>query len=300
MTNIHGICLVKDEADVITRTLKTAIQWCDFIYVFDNGSTDGTWEKILSLSQNYRQITPYKQDAKPFHNGLRSEVFNHYRSISIDGDWWCVLDADEFYIDNPRIFLAKVSERYQVVWNASFQYYFTDKDLFRYDEEPEFYADDVPVEQKIRYYLNNWSEFRFFRYKSSLVWHETASYPSNLGAVYPVRIWLKHFQYRSPQQIQKRLNVRYEAGRPFTHEIQRDWKATVLDTSKTSSQNIYNRNAPPSWKERIVQASEFNYDAHDGRYLVREDLMPELPRDMVVEITSFLQTIPIPKQLWTK
>ncbi len=50
---IHSICLVKNEADIIEQTLKAGIDWSDFIYVFDNGSSDGTWEKVFYPTKNY-------------------------------------------------------------------------------------------------------------------------------------------------------------------------------------------------------------------------------------------------------
>ena len=46
---IHSICMVKNEADIIEQTIKAAAKWSDFIYIFDNGSTDGSWEKVLEL-----------------------------------------------------------------------------------------------------------------------------------------------------------------------------------------------------------------------------------------------------------
>ncbi len=266
---IHGICLVKNEADVIEQTLKAALVWCDLIYIFDNGSNDGTWEKILALSQNHQQIIPYKQDDCIYKNSLRGEVFHHYRKHSQPGDWWCKLDADEIYIDNPRIFLAKIPRQYQNVWNASFQYYFTDRDLERYNQDPSLYADEVPVEQKCRYYLNNWSEARFFRDDEKLVWEKERAWPY-IGAVYPVRIWLKHYQYRSPQQIQKRIEVRLKArergSRRFPHEARSN-----------------------QWQEKIALASELNYDDGQGKYLLREDLMPKLPLINPTVINSLRQ-----------
>ncbi|MGJ3246544.1 MAG: glycosyltransferase family 2 protein [Elainellaceae cyanobacterium] len=278
--NIHGICIVKNEADIIEQTLTHAATWCDFIYVFDNGSTDGTWEKVLDLSKRYSPIIPYKQDDCVFHDWLRSEVFHHFRSNSIEGDWWCRLDADEFYIDDPRIFLKKVPQSYQCVWSASFSYYFTDKDLERYNHDPSLYADDVPVSQKYRYYLNNWSEPRFCRYDKNLIWDRSQEWPY-FGAVYPVRIWLKHYRYRSPQQIQKRVSDRQQAqargNNGFRHEAQSDWLATVFNPFKMSSQTLTVQCGDDTWKERIVDSSQLFYDAHDQNYVVREDLMPKLP-----------------------
>lgn len=272
---IHSVCLIKNEADIITQTLSSAVKWCDFIYVYDNGSTDGTWEKVLELAKDYKQIVPYKQESKPYNDSLRSEAFNHYRANSSEGDWWCLLDADEIYIDDPQIFLSKIPQKYQVVWAASFQYYFTDKDLVLYNQNPSLYADDVPVEEKCHYYINNWSEARFFKYRKNLVWNKY-EYPNSPGASYSVRIRLKHFQYRSPQQIQKRLDTRLQAmsNGIFWHEVQANWKA-IVEQSKTSSEQNENY-FPPSWKERVVEASKLLYDVHDGRYIVDENALPKI------------------------
>ncbi len=37
---IHGICLIKNEADIAAWFLGESSRWCDFIYVLDTGSTD--------------------------------------------------------------------------------------------------------------------------------------------------------------------------------------------------------------------------------------------------------------------
>ena len=115
------------------------------------------------LARSIPAVVPFKQEDKPFHDGLRAEIFNDYKDDCADGDWWCRLDADEFYIDDPRVFLAKVPQHQRVVVTASLSYYFTDKDSARYEEDPSCYADSVPVVDKCRYYLNHWSEPRFFR-----------------------------------------------------------------------------------------------------------------------------------------
>jgi glycosyltransferase involved in cell wall biosynthesis len=253
---IHSICLVKDESDIIEQTLRAAVEWSDFIYVFDNGSTDGTWEKVLNLSRGLTQVIAYKQEDCVFHDSLRAQVFHHYRSNSQPGDWWCRLDADEIYIDHPRLFLADVPSAYQAVWSASFQYYLTHKDVEIYQHSPESYADEVPIEQKCRYYLNDWSEARFFRDDARLVWDLDEGW-SYFGAIYPVRIRLKHYQYRSPPQMQKRLENRLKTE-TFIHEANR-----MLESA--------------DWSKRIRIETQLDYDAHDQQYMLREHLMPKIP-----------------------
>ncbi len=266
---IHGICFAKNEADIIAQTLSRAAAWCDYIYVVDNNSCDRTWEIVLELAQQHAQIIPFRQEYRPFYDGMRGEVFHAFRDRAQPGDWWCRIDADEFYIDNPRVFLSNVPSQYQAVWAASFQYYFTDKDLALYERHPEAFADDVPAEKKCRYYRNDWSENRFFRYDRKMVWdskNKSRSWPY-FGAVYPKRIRLKHFQYRSPQQIQARLLTRFEtwsANRTipiFFHEAQ-------LAAGKENN----------LWRKRVVKASDLTFDHLDNQYIMRDDLMPPVPR----------------------
>lgn len=115
---IHSICMVKNKSDIITPTFKSAATWSEFIYVSDNGSTDGTWEKVINLAKDYKQIIPYKQESKPYAESLRSEPFNDFRGNSSDRDWWCQLDADDIlmipkhsypkYLGNMELFGQQV------------------------------------------------------------------------------------------------------------------------------------------------------------------------------------------------
>src|SRR3954470_662490 len=153
---IHAMCMVKDEADIVSECLTAAAQWCDHLYVFDNGSTDGTWEIVQELAERLPAVVAWKSDPAPFSDGLRAQIFNAFSAQASPGDWWCRADADEFYIDDPRVFLRKVGPAHDVVWTASFSYYFTDRDAEQYAADPARYADDVPIEQKIRWYVNHW------------------------------------------------------------------------------------------------------------------------------------------------
>jgi len=254
---IFCACLVKDEADIIGQTLTAACRWADLILVYDNGSTDGTWEIVRALAQRHPPIIPYKHDKEIFRDSLRRAPFIEYSKYCNEGDWWCRLDADEIYIDNPREFLASVPSYYQIIWAASLQFYLTDADMCRYEEEPHRYLDDIPVEEKIRYYKSDWSEARFFRYDHKLIWEEGQPFPY-AGAVYPQRIRLKHYKQRSPRQAWRRVAVRRAAiaeGSPaFVHE-----------------------RGGEDWCTHVRSAAEMDFDAGDGCYVVHENLMPRLP-----------------------
>ena len=281
---IHALCLVKNEADVLQETLISALHWCDYIYVFDNGSDDGSWELVEALAKQYLQIVPYKQDDLLYTNGLRADIFNAFRSEAGPQDWWCALDADEFYIDDPRVFLTKVSNNCQTVWSASLNYYFTDQDAIMYQKDRISFL-KTPVQQRFHYYLNNWGELRFFRHNDDIVWTRAqGGFPPAMftAPAYPVRIWLKHYQYRSPEQIERRLLTRraaVEASTGFLHEVTPNWSTTIA-TKRDAPLDF--KNAGPEfagvrWEERIVPAASLDYDAFDRRYVVNERLMPEYP-----------------------
>jgi glycosyltransferase involved in cell wall biosynthesis len=257
---IHCMTLVKNEADIIGETLKKAQLWSDYIYVFDNGSDDGTWEIIHKLSCESDKIIPFKRSNSLYKRSLRRQIFINY-------------------LHNPRIFLSKIPTHYKAVWSAHFQYYFTEKDIKGCMGKDDHYDNSLPIEKRLRYYLNNSSELRFFRYDKKIVWDERCDFPY-LGAIYPVRIWLKHYQYRSPIQILKRVNDRRivaEKGSSFKHEKDNEWhkKRKLYDSKLRDEFKEYKLDE--RLKNRIVNSALLDFDNFDSKYILRENLMPKLP-----------------------
>lgn len=229
---LHGICVVKNEADILEYHLDKSLLHFDYIYLFDNGSDDQTWEIINQRAAIDSRVVPFVSDGKPFRDSLRGEVFRAFQNRARDGDWWCRLDADEFYVDNPRTFLSVIPIHYHVVWSVHFNYYLTQSDLLRIpsvnlDKPPTFDGKFVP-----RFYKANASEARFFRHRTGLIWPEGASWPLHMGLVWRRRIRLKHWQYRSPQQIEVRLRTRRAAElrgyKNFKHAVQEEWHDKIF------------------------------------------------------------------------
>jgi len=127
---IYSLLLVKNEADIIASILKAAAQWSDKVIVMDNGSTDETWEIVQQLATEYPQIIPFAKDAQAFQIGLRAVMFDAFKHELTASDWWCIrLDADEFFVENPRDFLATIPKRYKQVCKASIDYCLTHEDV---------------------------------------------------------------------------------------------------------------------------------------------------------------------------
>jgi hypothetical protein len=87
-----------------------------------------------------------------------------------------------------------------------------------------------------------------------------------MGLVAPQRVRLKHYQYRSPAQIQQRLDTRREAAergyRTFLHSLETDWR------------------------EKIVQSKDYHQDRLDGALVVDEHLLPRHLEPMHVRLVK--------------
>ncbi len=204
---IHALMVCKNEADVVAYTLRKAFAWADAIYVMDNGSSDGTWEQVQQVAGENPQVIPWKVDDQPFSDNIRSQVFNQFRDRCEDGDWWCRLDADEEYVDDPRAFLTSIPHRYHVVWANFIEFFVTRRDL----DELDFNQPTENVVRQLRYYQTTNSEHRFIRYRAGLQWPEDSPWPCHMGIPYPEKITLKHYKYRSPEQIKQRMATRQQA-----------------------------------------------------------------------------------------
>lgn len=262
---IHGLYLVKNEADIVRLSLRESARWCDQIYVFDNGSTDGTWEIVHEMSKKLPAVIPFKQDGRPFDDSLRAEIFNAFRDKAEPGDWWCRLDADELYVDDPKTFLSSVSQAHHVVWGAMLQYFLTTEDLARFSAADETSPPEMMLNNLPRYYQAKGGEPRFFRHRPRLEWPPGA-WPLHLGLVEPRRIRVKHLQYRSPAQIQRRLDTRRQAAaagwQHFGHSLETDWKQKISQTDRLQldrNDGVYatDESAPrihlePAW-QRLVK-----------------------------------------------
>ena len=199
---IYAISFVKNEADIIALNLQAASKWADKIYVFDNGSTDSTWDIVQLMSSE--TIIPYRQSFDSFNDTLRREVFEYFRNELNDGDWICFrLDADEFYIDNPKMFLSKLPSYVSLVYGLNVEFQFTEDNLK--------FQDDIFYPERFKYAKIETIEQRFIKYRKKLVWNIHDSIPLHPGVSSKKFINFAHYQYRSKFQIENRLSTRIEA-----------------------------------------------------------------------------------------
>lgn len=259
-TGIFCITVVKNEADIIEQCLTSAQAWAQRIFVYDNGSSDGTWERVHMLAARYDAIVPFRQDGKVFDASMRQEVFEAYRHEVGAGDWWCVLDADEFYLGDPAQFLDTVPPQRKVVQNFRIDFVMTEKDVARYERDPSFYAEHTPIQDRIRYYRAWRSEVRFFRHEADLSWPRGYRAPL-FGAFHKKRIPTLHYRQRSPEQLQRRIDTRKDAllrgVTSFKHEI----------------------DSASDWRGQLAKSTDpgIHYYAGDGRFVIDPKCLREAP-----------------------
>lgn len=237
---IYAICLVKNEDDVIGQALTFATQYCDKVIVIDNGSTDRTWEIVKELAATHPRIVPFVQTWERYHDGLRWLAYDAFRAELADDDWWMVLDGDEFLAEDPRpIVRAALAEPADIIMAWQIQFYFTERDHDDWTAGRD--SRDQPIFSRRRYYQIDWQEPRLFRHRVGgtpgtapisrklglPLGHGSSGAPTRAGKMSRRRIFNRHYQYRDPAQIQKRLDTRY--GHPaFASQVDSpDWRSKL-------------------------------------------------------------------------
>jgi glycosyltransferase involved in cell wall biosynthesis len=200
-----GILVVRDEADIIERTLRHVDDWCDGVYVYDTGSVDGTWEIVRKAGSELSSVHPIERAEVQFDDTIRAYVFNRVRDRFDDGDWILRLDGDEFYEIPPPTFVQRYVRSYETaVYKETYEFRFTKKDLKGWQGQRR-----EPATERLKYFeVLDWVEPRMFRYRSSMAWPEDTYGPINAGYVARCRIPVRHYPHRSPRQMHRRCVLR--------------------------------------------------------------------------------------------
>jgi glycosyltransferase involved in cell wall biosynthesis len=194
---IYATMAVKNEADILSESIEHALRWADKIFVVDNESEDGTPKILKQFGNRVVLLATFHGE---FREGIKSIPFNWVNTSQIypRADWWCVMDADEVYHEDPRAFLKSVPPRFGRVCTNTIE--LIGLNDIKYPLRPESYSHYMPLD---------WSESRFYRNIRGLRWHNYKDNgPSGVGATYHRRIQVLHFPFRTEEQIKKRMATR--------------------------------------------------------------------------------------------
>lgn len=242
---IYAICVMKNEADIIQYSLREAAKWADKVIVFDNGSSDGTWEKVKAIQSE--KIIPFKQDSVPYSDGLRTDVFDAFKNELEDNDWWVVQDADELFDQNPRTFIENQKGYFHHINGKKIDFCF---DLNKLNEI--HFANDFASDLALfdHYTPVAWSEPRAIKHRKRMEWKREGIWPAHMGLVCETAIHIRHYPLRSRDQIKKRWDtrkdVREKGGQLFSHWEKGNWEEYYLNKAKeqkkiTGAENVFEK-----------------------------------------------------------
>jgi glycosyltransferase involved in cell wall biosynthesis len=203
---------VRDEADIIGQCLRHLLTWADAIYVFDTGSVDETWEIVQDFAAKDKRVVPLKKDPVYFsETRLRGWLFHQARKQMRNGDWFLRVDADEFHHILPPDFVRTRMRRHETI--AYHQYYdfrLLASEVRNWEAGNETLADrQRPIEERRRWFTPSvYSEPRLCRYRETMQWPPTVSFPFNAGFVARERLPIRHYPHRDPVQLERRCRLR--------------------------------------------------------------------------------------------
>lgn len=208
----HGLMLVRDEEDILPETIPHLMQWIDWLYILDLGSTDTTWRILQEFAAKNPRIVLHSSQPIVYNDGLRSMLFDAYRDRFQSGDWILKIDADEFYHITPPEFVRKHLRMGETCVHLMWYFFrLTSDEVVAYESGGVDYKQDRlrPIAERRRYYkIPDYAEPRMFRYRSSMRWPENTSFPFNAGYVARERIPIRHYPHRDPVQMQQRCRLR--------------------------------------------------------------------------------------------
>jgi glycosyltransferase involved in cell wall biosynthesis len=208
------VCLlpVRDEADIIGQCLRHMLVWADAIYIFDTGSVDETWEIVQDFAARDKRVVPLKKDPVFYsETRLRGWLFHQARKQMRNGDWFLRVDADEFHhIPPPEFVRTRMRPHETIAYHQYYDFRLLVSEAANWSAGKETLADrHRPIEERRRWFTPSlYSEPRLCRYRETMQWPPTVSFPFNAGFVARERLPIRHYPHRDPVQLERRCRLR--------------------------------------------------------------------------------------------
>jgi hypothetical protein len=233
----HALLPVRDEGDIIEQSLRQLLRWADAIYVFDTGSVDATWDLVQEVASEDRRVIPLMQAPVYFSDKrVRAWIFHQARSRMREGDWFLRVDADEFHhVPPPEFVMTKMRPHETVAFHQYYDFRLTASEAADWETGRVTPVDRFrPIAERRRWYtVNGHTEPRLCRYRSSMQWPDTVSFPFNAGYRAEQRLPIRHYPHRDPLQLQRRCALRVQMmaesdNACVTHWSQANWREHVV------------------------------------------------------------------------
>ena len=202
---INAIMLIKDHVDIVEEALLYAMKFCHRIYIYDNHSTDGSWELVNEMASRFKELVIFGQTDEPSNRGLLNRIYNRYHNEYTNEDWWYVLHPDELLSESPQEYLKSAllaNKNAMNVWLARF--YLTNQEVTEFESENV----NASIVKRRKYYSVNKSEPRFFTNDPVRKWEESSlsRIPAWATSVSKDFVVSRSYPMRTPQQVEKLAN----------------------------------------------------------------------------------------------
>ena len=226
----HALLPVRDEADIVGQCLRQLLAWADAVHVFDTGSEDDTWEVVSDLASRDERVHLLGRDPVYFsETRLRGWMFHQARAHMQDGDWFLRVDADEFHhVPPPEFVREHLAPHETIVFHQYYDFRLTAAEVEAWQAGRESLADRArPIEERRRFFtVSAYSEPRLCRYRASMRWPPTVSFPFNAGFRARARLPIRHYPHRDPVQLERRCRLR--AAMMADAENRREWSCALV------------------------------------------------------------------------
>ena len=175
---------------------------------------------------------------------LRGWIFHQARRHMREGDWFLRVDADEFHhVPPPKLVCTHLAPHETVVYHQYYDFRLTAAEVANWQAGRETLADRArPIEARRRSFtVSPYSEPRLCRYRETMRWPPTVSFPFNAGFRARARLPIRHYPHRDPVQLERRCRLRAAMmanaenrrhwSRPDAHHwSQDDWQSFIVSS----------------------------------------------------------------------
>lgn len=302
-----GICVVRNEGDVLGQTLAHAADQYDLILAVDGASTDNTAAVLAEAAERWshvvvvgRLVTPRRAEE------VRRHVWARFRAHVPLHSWWAVLDGDEFCDEDlraaTRVAEAEGADHIQGQF-AAFHYRRSDAEDWRAGEET-MTDRQRPITERRRHYTMEHYSVRAFHDGPMVRWAQDEMAPDNLIRPWSQRLTYRHYPHRDLDQLELRLASRRALD--LSEEFRRvhyHWSYTVdqalmpddradLQVNNPGEPLVPHANLPAVWTGSTLGILKRRW----RRWRAAAQPVHEEPLFGAVDITSLLTQAGVEKQ----
>ena len=133
---ITAHCLIKNEENFITYSIRSVIDYVDKIIIFDTGSHDKTVEIVRELIREYPNKIIFEEKGecdKKRHTELRQEMLEKTTT-----DWFMILDGDEVWTKHAFSEVKQIIEKKPQTECIIAPFYLCVGDIFHFSKRGKY------------------------------------------------------------------------------------------------------------------------------------------------------------------